>query len=215
MSYSRRMVGWKVSRWRQAALQFGEQWVARGVGPWTCPSSRRGRGGPSRAGACGRRGFPFARAGATPRSSAPRPLERARDSVPPPAEGHARKASRRSAAHQPAIAWRAGSRRRLGQAKPATISRSSCRAATGRGRSRRSPQIEHRQPLGEQLAVDHALAEPGHDAEADARELVSASPTRRMLRASICWMRLRSTTQSTLAPSALARWLRLSQISSA
>ena len=76
--------------------------------------------------------------------------------------------------------------------------------------------VEQSQSLGKQLAIDHAFAKAGDDAEADAaRQFGQGRPTRLRLCDSMCWRRLRSTTQSTLLPVALARWVRLFQISSA
>ena len=100
---------------------------------------------------------------------------------------------------------------------PAIISRSSCRAAICADADLAELlEVEQGQALGEELAVDDALAKARNDPEADAAgKLVERRADAAKVVASICCRRLRSTTQSTLLPAFLARWVRLFQISSA
>jgi hypothetical protein len=77
-------------------------------------------------------------------------------------------------------------------------------------------KVEQGQPLGEQLAIDDPLAKARDDPEADApRKLVeSRADPAQIVRIDVLEA-VAKTTQSTLLPVALARWVRLFQISSA
>ena len=77
-------------------------------------------------------------------------------------------------------------------------------------------EIEQRQALGEQLAVDDALAEARDDPEADAAgKLVERRADALQIVRFDVLQAVAQTTQSTLLPVVLARAVRLFQISSA